>query len=445
MPNFEHRRSRLTQALLRICGLGAIGLLILGSARISKVAPEDLHRPTPIPDRIVLSWTGDPATTQSVNWRTSVNVAQNWAEIAESEDGPGFPKQARQVKAERQGLKSNLGEATYHTAHFRNLKPATIYAYRVGDGANWSEWNQFRTAASGPEPLTFLYFGDAQNDVFSMWSRVIREGFRTAPKAGFILHAGDLINRANRDEEWGEWFRAAGWINATIPILPVPGNHEYERGEGGRAVSRHWRPQFALPQNGPKGLEETCYWLDVQGVRVVGLNSNERQEEQANWLDEVLSRNPARWTVITFHHPIYSSARGRDNAKLRSLWQPVFDKHKVDLVLQGHDHTYARSNLVTGVNTRGGNDGTVYVVSVSGPKMYGLDRDPWMARVAQDTQLYQAIHIDGGRLVYESRTPRGILYDAFELRKRNGAPNELINRIPADVPERVRGAAAAAG
>jgi hypothetical protein len=74
--------------------------------------------------------------------------------------------------------------------------------------------------------------------------------------------------------------------------------------------------------------------------------------------------------------------------------------------------------------------GTVYVVSVSGPKMYKVDRENWMARSASRTQLYQVIRVDGNRLNYEARTAQGNLYDAFELTKRAGKSNKLTNRIP---------------
>jgi hypothetical protein len=105
------------------------------------------------------------------------------------------------------------------------------------------------------------------------------------------------------------------------------------------------------------------------------------------------------------------------------------------LVLTGHDHTYARSNLVSGTNMVD-KSGTVYVVSVSGPKMYQVDREDWMARTAARTQLFQVVRIDGNKLRYESRTARGVLYDAFELTKQGaGRANKLVNRIPA-TPER---------
>jgi 3',5'-cyclic AMP phosphodiesterase CpdA len=311
---------------------------------------------------------------------------------------------------------------------------------------NWTEWFQFMTASEKPAPFSFIYFGDAQNDIRAHWSRVIREAHSDAPKARFIVHAGDLVNSGNRDAEWGEWFGAGGWLNAMVPSVPTPGNHEYPRvdeNEDRRELSRHWRPQYMLPDNGPEGLEETVYWLDYQGTRIISMNSNEQLERQVEWLDSVLSDNPNTWTVIAFHHPVFSTARGRDNPEVRKLWKPLFDKYNVDLVLQGHDHTYARfgpevgENLPSGVNVQSQEAGTVYVVSVSGPKMYNVDRRPAMRRAAEDTQLYQIISVDGPTLRYEARTAIGELYDAFRLEKRAGEANELVDEIP-DTPERRR-------
>lgn len=412
--------------------VAAFALLLVGGYRLASqrdaTVPEDVnHRPTPIPDRVILTWSGDPATTQAVTWRTDVSVTRPVAEIAEAEDGPYFKKKALKIEPKTERFQSDLGEAAYHSAVFTGLKPDTQYVYRVGDGYNYTEWNQFRTANDKPAPLEFIYVGDAQNDIWEMWSRLIRQGYTEAPRMRFIVHAGDLINRAVRDAEWGEWHRAAGWINRSVPSFPTPGNHEY--GTPTKTISGQWRPQFTLPENGIPGLEETNYYLDIQGVRMVSLNSNVKRAEQAAWLDQLLAKNPNKWTILTFHHPIYSSAKGRDNKELRELWQPIIDKYAVDLVMTGHDHTYARTNLVTGSNVRS-KGGTVYVVSVSGPKMYNLDRTPLMRRAAEDTQLFQIVRVDGDRLVYESRTARGVLYDAFELRKRGERGNELVNRVP---------------
>jgi 3',5'-cyclic AMP phosphodiesterase CpdA len=432
-------RYRLTFAAL-FAALVALSLSS-GSCRREQITiPESRLAPAQMPDRVHLSWTGDPSTSQTLVWRTSAERTASIGEIAVAEDGPLFVDRAWRVEGTSEDFESDLGVARYHTAVFTDLKPDTLYVYRVGDGEVFNEWQQFRTAAAGPASLEFLYVGDAQNNIFSMWSRLIREGYSKAPEADFIIHAGDLVNRGARDAEWGEWFRAAGWINGKLPSLPAPGNHEYKTDEllDGSALTRHWRMQFALPENGPKGLEETCYYLDIQGVRVVVLNSNERLEEQARWLDDLLANNPNRWTVVAHHHPIFSAARNRDNPELRALLQPVYDRRGVDLVLTGHDHAYARSNLRTGTNVQAGAAGTVYVVSVSGPKMYNLTREDWMERAAEDTQLFQKIRIEGDILRFESYTARGVLYDAFELHKRDGRPNELLQAIP-DAPEKVSG------
>lgn len=427
-------RTRL-HAAIAFGALCAAALWRLPAQKDPKVAEAEDHRPLAMPDRVILTWAGDPSTSAAVTWRTAVGVATPVAQIAEAEDGPGFVKKARKVSASTEPLKTDLSEALYHSARFEGLAPDTVYAYRVGDGFNWSEWNQFRTASAKPAPLSFIYVGDAQNDIYSLWSRLIRQGFTDA-RPNFIVHAGDLINRAERDAEWGEWHRAAGWINRSVVSFPTPGNHEYGRTVNGqRTITANWRPQFTLPENGAKGVEETNYYADIQGVRMIALDSNRMQKEQAAWLDALLANNPNRWTILTFHHPIFSTAKGRDNKELRETWQPIFDKYGVDLVLTGHDHSYGRTNLITGAGVRAGKAGTVYVVSVSGPKMYNVTPRPEMVRMAEDTQLFQIIRIDGDRLSFEARTARGVLYDAFDLHKRKGRANRLVSKTPR-MPER---------
>ena len=388
--------------------------------------------PSEIPDRVVLSWSGDPATSASVTWRTSTAITEAQGEIAIADASPNFTTHKTQVQAATEPWQQNDYQVHFHSVTFANLTPNTLYAYRVGSGNIWSEWFQFRTASQTGAPFSFIYFGDAQNNLLSLWSRAIRAAVLDAPKANFLLHAGDLINRANQDSDWAEWFEAGSFIHAQIPCVPTPGNHEYFSDENKkRQVSTLWRPQFTLPQNGPEGLEETAYYIDYQGARIISLNSNERREEQAPWLEKVLQNNPNTWTFITFHHPIFSASQNRDNKELREAWKPLFDKYQVDLVLQGHDHAYARGqNLGSGVNVRDKNNGTVYVVSVSGPKQYKLRDDRWMVRGAENTQLYQVISVNGNKLTYRAMTVTGELYDAFELVKQKGKPNKLVERLP---------------
>jgi len=398
------------------------------------------HAPSPDPDRIILTFASDPATSQAVTWRTSTDIPQGVAEIAVSEGGPKFAQggKATRIRARTQPLKSSLNESHYHSANFTNLKSKTKYVYRVGDGSKqWSEWFQFETAADRPEPFGFIYFGDAQNDLKSHWSRVARGAFSDMPKARFIVHAGDLINNRDDDAQWGEWHRAGGWINGMVPSAPAPGNHEYAK-----TVDPHWRAQFTLPENGPAGLEETAYSFDYQSVRFIAMNTEEKVNEQTAWLEGLLASNPNRWTVVTFHRPIYSPLANRDNKSIREAWRPVFDRAPkgVDLVLQGHDHTYGRSGLMRDDNALSGGQvhtdrGTVYCVSVSGPKNYTVGDLPWMVRKGEGRQLYQLIRVNGDRLSYEARDAAGGLFDAFELKKRPDGGNELIEKGPSNADD----------
>jgi len=91
---------------------------------------------------------------------------------------------------------------------------------------------------------------------------------------------------------------------------------------------------------------------------------------------------------------------------------PVVRRHNVDLVLQGHDHTYGRRGEGQAATPQ-------YVVTVAGPKQYRLSDEArrTMDPVAEDTQLFQVLNIDPQHLRYEARTVTGRLYDAFELRR----------------------------
>ena len=414
-----------------VLSLGLMGFVVSsvgfpGSAFAQSYQSNSYNQLKPF-DQIILTWTGSPATTQAVTWRSHVEFKKSVAEIAPAQASPDFVNNARQILAKTTPLKIAENLVYYHSANFTGLYPNTWYADRVGNGDIWSEWFQFRTASGQTEPFSFIYFGDAQISILSLWSRSIRSAILKAPDARFMVHAGDAVDRANDDREWNQWFNAGGWIFATIPSIPAIGNHEYQKRKNKSSVlSKFWRPQFTLPENGISGLVETSYYLDYQGTRFVVLNSNKKFKQQARWLENVLKRNPNHWTIVIFHHPVYTSNYYRDNKKVRKHWQPLFDKFKIDLVLQGHDHVYSRGQ------GPGKADGPVYVTSVSGPKMYDLARDDWMDRAGENIQLFQVISISKTVLSYKSITVTGEVFDAFDLVKKVGTARKLINRIPAE-------------
>jgi predicted MPP superfamily phosphohydrolase len=381
------------------------------------------------PDRIILSWSNDTATTQSVTWRTATEIEESFAELVEASDGPKFPANKKTFTANRELVESR--NMTYHSFSitFTDLKPETSYYYRVGQGANWSEWHTFATGSHNEQPFSFIYFGDAQDGLDTVYPRLARKAFQSEPEAKFAIFCGDLVDFGNNERSWDIWFNALGFLAAAYPIMPVPGNHEHI----GQDLTNLWRPLFMLPENGPDSMKESCYTFVYNGVRMIGLDSAKGayeyrgEGEIATWLDNVLKNNKCRWTIVYFHHPIYSSAKGRNHAEWRAAIKPLLDKYQVDLVLQGHDHVYTRTGLHTpsvdivdlkNATTLDTNSQTVYVTSVAGEKMYELEMKPFYVKTLTETQLFQTISIDDNTLTLTARTATGQIVDSFVIEKK---------------------------
>ena len=397
--------------------------------------------PSKDPDRIILTFNGDPSTKRAVTWRTDYSIEKSEAQITIAGLNSSFANEATTYIASTEKFDLGLYKSNkslivnYHTVVFENLKPNTLYAYRVGSTENWSEWIQFKTANTNYNPTQFVYFGDAQNDILNHWSRVIRMAYQTAPNASFVIHAGDLVDSAHKDKEWAQWFKAGGFIHSQWTAIPVVGNHEFQRmdGYGGvkpRRLSIQWRPQFNLPveQTLDSKLHETVYTVKYQDILIVVLNSTGLLEKQTKYLEEKLRNSNAKWKIVTSHHSVFSPAEGRDFEYARKIWKPLFDKYGVDLVLNGHDHTYARGHIPvkSSNNDQSGNIKTLYITSVSGPKQYELDEeqinnyesDGYNAdKFGKQTQFFQVINIENDKLIYSAYTTLGTLYDKATITK----------------------------
>ncbi len=401
---------------------------------------DQYYYPSIHPDRVVATVTETAATSIAINWRTEPSVTVTQAQITVAKSSPALDLPRNLVDGTSQVVEGHNGAARYHSVTFTDLEPATLYAYRVRGGGTWSEWFQIQTASEAAQPFSFLYFGDAQNAVKSHFSRLIRQAFKDMPSASLMVHAGDLVNSraGNHDNEWGEWFDAGKWLYGMIPSVPAAGNHEHVKvqhddGSESYVLPENWYAQFGVPQNGPEKLKGSVYYFDFQGVRFIVLNSASAlqgtAELQARWLEGALRDNPNRWTVAVYHHPMFSVSLGRDNPLLRQHWKPLFDKYGVDLALQGHDHTYGRgtNNEGTGTHVADIAAGTMYVVSVSGPKMYIVSdkAKETMTKVGEDIQLYQIISVDHHSLTFEAKTATGRLYDSFTIHKDSKGTNRI--------------------
>ncbi len=422
---YRRRVFALTRRRLVVAAALALALvagIALWTGTGSAVLPADDGTATPMPDRVILSPAEDSATSQTFTWRTNDATTDGEVQIAPAD----APDDVTVVEADRsisERLPRSRLVARHHSATVTDLEPSTDYTYRVGTGDDVSEWTTFRTApaADDPTPWTFLYFGDAQWGLDAGWSDVVDQAFAQVPDATLAITAGDQVNDGNDDQQWAQWSAAIAPLASTRSILTVPGNHELY----GDPDMIRYRSHVEYPDNGPEGQDDLAYRVDVGDVRFIALNANitdgglDDPDDnglgalQAEWLEEQLADNPRTWTVVTLHQPMFSAAKLRDNVAQRTAFLPVLEKYDVDLVLQGHDHAYARGHLAENDTAEGadGYAGPTYVVANAGDKYYDLDppgRNNWTINgavrdaAADKISTYQSIRVEADRLVYTS-------------------------------------------
>jgi hypothetical protein len=238
-------------------------------------------------------------------------------------------------------------------ARLEGLEPSTIYCYELADevGALTGRIG-FRTAPApdGPEPVRFLAFGDSGGGGADQ--RALAKQMLSVPY-DLIIHTGDL---AYDDGTIGQLEDTVFGIYAPLfqhlPFFPSAGNHEY------RTLSAApFRAVFALPGT----TNEKWYSYDWGRVHFVALDTESDYATQARWLDADLAATTRPWKVVYFHKPPYSSGGHGSDLSLRNALAPVFEKHRVQLVLAGHDHDYERMIPQGGVQyvvTGGGGVGT---------------------------------------------------------------------------------------
>ena len=468
--------------------------LIAHAHPVSSPAPAWQH-PSEWPDRIIASPGADPSTSFSVTWRTSATVSSAIAEIVEASPDSRFDLMATAQNASykrvdpetvryahnRDGT-PNFGLAAVHyfSTTFQNLDPDTLYAYRVrGDEGAWSEWFQIRTAPANGA-VNFLYYGDAQYGIRSHVARVFRQGLLSLPDADFVIHAGDLVNKGDRDREWAEWFAAGDFIHAMIPVVPVAGNHEYlstEQGgsnDGKAVLTELWRPQFTLPvvTTLPDQLHETVYDLRYgPDLHLFVLDSSSLLwDEQMTWLKSKSATSDATWKIVATHHSpfrpgvqgyVNNPARGEYHRDRQEAFLVTAESAGIDMVLAGHNHSYSRASfgsdlagglpiqtqaeligpahpvdLVVVVSIAGAMSGTMtdQRFSTGNQKKFGSDLA--LQRWANNTPTYQAIRVIGKRLSYKSHLATGEIYDAFEMEKSSDGTTKLTNGAVVGTPSR---------
>ena len=404
---------------------------------------------TAAPDHVALTWTGNPETTITITWRTDATVT---AGSVQFEKGDKLSRKALQAKAVPRDFPTDLGLSRLFTAKLTNLRPGTLYSYRVGDGDSWSELSSFTTARQKIKEFKFLIFGDSQapllgSEPYGVWRKTLHNAYTLNPDAKFIVNVGDLVDYGQAEAHWNAWFAAAKGVIDRIPEMPVLGNHEYF-GSRDMTMPQFWLAQWAVPQNGPEGMKGQAYSYDYGPVHIVVLNSQAEEQKahgdilkiQQPWLESDLAASKAKWKIVFFHKPVYESYPKRTNADVKAAFAPVLEKYNVDLVFNAHDHAIARTYpMKNGVKMEKPSQGVIYYVSgQSGGKFYkAVEKMDWNTFFyrPEDQPNFFVIEVKGAKITVKTVKLDGTVLDTFFIDKAKDVSSDMLSH-PASAGEK---------
>jgi len=330
------------------------------------------------------TWQHSPATTLTATWTTETTDLKGYApKVIAAPVGVACANGAALIQKGK--IYAGAG-ATYTaivdgsevklvawTVELTDLTPDTDYVFRAGTfgavdpaagsitAAELSEVARFRTApAKGTrQPMDFVVAGDSRGGMAKI--KAGSAGFAALPALAWFF-SGDM-NPLGTQAEWNDWFAAMAPILRSRPLMPVQGNHE--------VFADVYYGQFALPAMAglPASFIEHAWSIDVGNVHFVGLDSNTEAgcADQAPWIASDLAKAKADpdidWTIVQFHHAAYSASNHGSTGYVQKHWVPLFEKHGVDLVFNGHDHNYERSVPIAGGKQVQQDAGVTYVVA----------------------------------------------------------------------------------
>ena len=244
-----------------------------------------------------------------------------------------------------------------------------------------------------------------------------------------------------------------------VPSFATTGNHEYS----GSTLSPQWNRAFAWPDNGPQGtgpvydaLKGTAFYTDFQGVRFISMNSNiaavasalrpEFLDVQTAWLEGLLKNNPNKWTVVTFHHPMFSNEPARNNPTQRNALAADPREVRRRPGPPGPRPLLRPRQRRRGLDDRGRQRHDVRRLGLRPEDVrrrrlqLGRERRPRRAQMLTNTQLYQVISVEGDRMTYKAKTATGRLHDQFTIDKPAGQGKIVTEDLANVQPEGVGGA-----
>lgn len=429
------------------------------------------------PSHIVASLGEDSSTQINITWLTKYSVTGTDIEILPYSANPEFtgkPTKSNDIEADCEligktyfgadlgilGLLPYTRDYAKHTLKISGLEPGTKYSYRIGDAEKgwWSDAGVITTAEGGNESFSFIYITDPQAqrpDHFNRYAQVIETASAEYPDARFVVSAGDNVDEGKNVKHWSYLFNSTDKF-LDLPYMPTTGNHEDEE-----AVITE---NFMLPNVPEQDLETGVYYsYDYNGVHFTVLNTNDNEDdklgaEQLEWLKDDISSSDAKWKVVILHKAPYSNGSHYDDGDVegfRSQLNALLPFLGVDLVLQGHDHVYLRTDVLnanavipakeTTVEYDGleytmkhDPNGTIYsICGTAGVKIYKTkDIEATDAKFPRaealhdaDNSMFSAITVDGDSLyynAYEVVDGKAERVDNFAITKTSKAPADKI-------------------
>ncbi|MFC5650384.1 PA14 domain-containing protein [Paenibacillus solisilvae] len=321
------------------------------------------------PIAIAMSIYGSAKTNRSFAWYTNYNRPQNApanatdsiVEVVPASESFDSPDVKRFVgKPEETKILNNLkitnsttGSFISHKVLVEGLTPGTAYKYRVGAENYWSQTGTFTTEGENENTFNFLYMTDSQGSNtqdYSVWANTMTQALQHVTDPKFLLMTGDQVDAGALESQWLDYFGEPQDMLMNLPIQAAVGNHEGPYNDNYYYHLNY--PNNSIEDPLPPG---SVYAYDYGDAHIMVLNTmdigwDDRQKasfsHEIEWLKREVAQTDKKWKIVAFHKAIYSvgnHAIESDILALRQMLYPVFDELGIDVVLQGHDHTFMRS------------------------------------------------------------------------------------------------------
>ena len=372
--------------------------------------PIELPYETPNhPDRIMLSLGENADTDRAISWRCDTLLADSWVYLVNQTN-----KDTSKFKAQGTIVSSPGGKNTFYRCDLKQLQ-ISDYSYQVVTNQIASKWFNF-SINDKDDAFTFAYLGDIQDKVDGVSDTIFNHINKEYPDLDFWLFVGDMIERP-LDKYWNTFFNSGDAIFNQKPIIACTGNHEYYKALF-KKLDKRWVHYWPLPTNGPKAFEgRACHW-EIENACIVSLDTDGVQgirsyNSQYAWAKEILKNTTKTWKIVFLHHPIKSAGAGRSTIIMETLFKKLMVNQGVDIVLQGHDHSYSR------YSTKKDDAKTfpIFVSSTCSPKVYDISIDDDADRLGSSINVYQIIDITKDKLNLKTFTLDDQYYDGFSITK----------------------------